>query len=176
MVQTPPAFADVHTLLESSWPKPRAGWFLFVTGAAILGVLAMSVAADRSPGMQGVAAAVSMIVPLSGMPLANYLQARKRRVEQPRLEMAEELVQLRHWPQAAQLLQAVLSRPATNPIARLQALVYFSNVLARFDRFEDVAVIADHVLETIPLDAPAVHQVKLARAMSLLRQDRLFDA
>jgi hypothetical protein len=176
MVPTPPDFSDVQTLLDNSWPKPRAGWFVFIAAAMILGLLSVSMASDRSPGLQGAAAMASMVLLVGGMSTTNYLQVRRRRVEQSRLEMAQELVQLKHWPQAAQLLQTVLSRPTTNPVARLQALVYFSDVLSRFERYEDITLIADHVLETIPLDAPAVHQVKLARATALLRQDRLFDA
>ena len=49
---------------------------------------------------------------LSGMTV--YL-VRKFRQEQQAVESAGELVQLRHWPQAAMVLEQYLSRPLGEP-------------------------------------------------------------
>jgi tetratricopeptide (TPR) repeat protein len=110
------------------------------------------------------------------MSLYSYLQVRARRGEQAQVEAAEELVQLRRWPQAALLLQSLLAKPSYLPMSRLQGLVYYTSVLGRFQRYDDVLAICDHLLEHIPPDAPIVHMIKLARGGALLRQDRLFDA
>jgi hypothetical protein len=175
----PPNFIDVNTLLETSQPRPRMAWFRFAVPAAILGVLAMAMFGQHSSDAQETVEALSslcMILLLAGMSLANYFQGRAARIEQVRLEAAEELVQLRRWPQAALLLQGVLSRPTRTPLARLQALLCLCSVAARYHRFDDVSLITEHLLETLPLDASVAHVVKLSRAMALLRQDRLFDA
>ncbi|MGA2229541.1 MAG: hypothetical protein ABSH22_01330 [Tepidisphaeraceae bacterium] len=179
MATPSPIFMDVRTLLESSRPRARVAWLGATLTLGLIAVVGIALLGDRNPDSQGSMEAVStvIIVTLVGcMTAANYLNARARRREQARIEAAEELVQLRRWPQAALLLQSILSQPTYTPLARLQALVYFSSVLARFHRFEDVIVIDEHLLETMPLDEAAVHMVKLARATALLREDRLFDA
>jgi hypothetical protein len=174
-----PMFVDVQTLLEASQPRPRVAWVAYFMGAALVSLLSLGFLADRSTYTQetaeGAGSAI-LVMLVVGTFAVNYFQARARRVEQARLEAAEELVQLRRWPQAAFLLQSILSRPTQSPVGRLQALVYLSSVLARFHRFDDVIAIDDHVLQTMPLETPAAHMVKLARGMALLREDRLFDA
>jgi len=175
----PPMFADVQTLLAASQPKRRVAWMTYATTCMILAILITSLLSNRSADEQQAFEAVStfvMVLLVGGMFLYNGLQARAQRAELGRLEAAEELVQLRRWPQAAMLLQSILSQPTRTPHARLQALVNFVNVLARFHRFEDVVTITEHVLETTPLDSGGVHILKLSRAMALLREDRLFDA
>lgn len=175
----PPMFADVRTLMETSRPRPRVAWFAYLAIASVLAIVAMNVFGDRTAASQEMMETFSsgvMVVMLAGITLTNYTQSRAGRAEQARLEAAEELVQLRRWPQAAMLLQGLMSHPTRTPQARVQALVYFTNVLARYHRFEDVIAIDDHLLETIPLDGPAVHVLKVSRGMALLREDRLFDA
>ena len=172
-------FFEVQTLLAESRPRPRVAWLGYVAGGGVVTMLAMMMFSDRSSSARGAAevlATVMMALFFIGTTTTNYLQTKARRTEQSRIEAAEELVQLRRWPQAAFLLQSILSRPTQTPVARLQALVYLSSVLARFHRFDDVIAIDDHLLETMSLEAPAVHIVKLAKAMALLCQDRLFDA
>jgi tetratricopeptide (TPR) repeat protein len=179
MEMPPPILVDVPTLLERSRPRPRAAWMAFAAGGGILAMLAMSMASDRSAESRQdmeVLAGFLMMLLVGGMYLTNYLQARAGRIEQARLEAAEELMQLRRWPQAALLLQSLLSRPTRSAVGRLQALAYLSNVLMRFHRFDEVLAIDEHLLESMPPEAPAVHVVKLARATALLRQDRLYDA
>jgi hypothetical protein len=174
-----PIFMDVRTLLQTSAPRPNRAWFGYFLATGVLAIFAMAVMGNRSQQAQEAVeglGTVTMLALLIAMTLTNYFHARARRIELVRLEAAEELVQLRRWPQAALLLQSLLSRPTRSPLSQLRALVYFSAVLARFHRFDDVITIDEHLLETMPLDAAAQHMVKLTRATSLLREDRLFDA
>ncbi|HUB25895.1 MAG TPA: hypothetical protein VL992_10740 [Tepidisphaeraceae bacterium] len=175
----PPMFADVQSLLATSQPRARLPWMTYALVAIAVSVLATTLFGGRTAGQQQAAEAAStfvMVLVLGSVFLANSMQARALRTEHARLEAAEELVQLRRWPQAAMLLQSILSRPARSPQARLQALVCFASVLSRFHRFDDVSTITEHLLETTPLESAGVHALRLARATALLRQDRLFDA
>jgi hypothetical protein len=92
------------------------------------------------------------------------------------LEAAEEMIQLRQWPQGAGLLCGVLGGPMSSPAARVQALMYMTTVFARVGRFEDVVAIHEYLLATVPMTEPSIHAVRLGRAMAILREDRLFDA
>jgi hypothetical protein len=175
----PPMFADVHALLAASRPRPRPIWVFYLAGLALLTVAAAMLPDSKESGPQQ---ALDVVLTLLAMALIagplvwGVIQNRARRTEFARLEAAEELVQLRRWPQAAILLQSILSSPARSHQARLQALACFVGVLARFHRFEDVLTVTDHLLQTVPLDSPGVHAVRLSRAMALLREDRLYDA
>lgn len=170
---------DVQTLLESSRPRPRLDWMAYLGVLAVAAVLGMSLLAERSGSAREDTESVAsliMVLVMAGMFLNTFLQTRAARLEHMRMELADELVQLRRWPQAAMLLQSMLSRPARSPIVRLQALLALCSVAARFHRFEDVTLITDQLLEEMPLDPMATHMIKLSRAMALLREDRLFDA
>jgi len=172
----PPMFADVQMLLAASQPKRRSMWVAFFP-VMMLTVLIASAFADHTSGQaQAVGMLVLILGIIGGLSVFTNFQARAQRAEYARLEAAEELVQLRRWPQAAVLLQSILSQPTRSQHTRLQALVCFVSVLARFHRFEDVEAIANHLLETINLESAGVHAIKLSRAMALLREDRLFDA
>jgi hypothetical protein len=172
----PPTFLDAQSLLESSRPRPRLDWLAYAAVIAVVGMLVLAAHPDSPQANLETLLSLLMVMVIGSMTLNNYLQARSIRVEQMRLEAAEELVQLRRWPQAAMLLQSFLSRPARSPMSRLQALVCYCGVAARFHRFEDVLAISDNLLNELPLDVMAAHMVKLTRAMALLREDRLFDA
>jgi len=170
---------EVRTLLEVSQPRGRGRWPAFVAGLGMVlavGVLSMAQRSDGAEQSAQTAISLLMLLALVGLTAYNYHQARARRKEQAQVEAAEELVQLRRWPQAAMALQSVLSRPAYLPMARFQALLYFTSVLSRFHRFDDVIEICDHLLQILPPTAPPVHMIKVTRGMALLRQDRLFDA
>jgi tetratricopeptide (TPR) repeat protein len=107
---------------------------------------------------------------------AGFVGVRRARAEYAAVGAVEELIQLRRWPEAGLLLQTMLSRPARSPFSRAQLLLYLSMVLARYHRFEDSVTVHDYVLHEIPLDDATEHAVRLARAMSLLREDNLLDA
>lgn len=97
-------------------------------------------------------------------------------VEQQRVQHAEDLVQLRRWQEAATLLGDLLSRPMRTPVARWRALVMLSAVLMRYHRFEDAITVHDVLLDGQVLDPRGDYGVRVARAMALLRVDRLYDA
>jgi tetratricopeptide (TPR) repeat protein len=84
-------------------------------------------------------------------------------------------MQLRRWAEAGMMLNETLSRPTRTPQARLQGLIYLATVLGRFGRFGDAVLVYEHLLEIEGLDPATIHGLKLGRAMSLLREERLFD-
>ncbi len=113
---------------------------------------------------------------IGSMALAAFLGVRKARAEHAAVAALEELIQLRRWPDAGLILQSLLSRPARSPFSRARALIYLAMVLTRYHRFEDSVLVHDYVLENIPLDDATDHGTRLARALSLLREENLLDA
>jgi tetratricopeptide (TPR) repeat protein len=77
---------------------------------------------------------------------------------------------------AGVMLQQMLSQPTRTMGARIQALIFLTSVLARYNRFEDAIGVQNYLLENAPLDGGTAHGIRLARAMSMLREDHLFDA
>jgi tetratricopeptide (TPR) repeat protein len=172
-------FLDVPALLERSQPAPRAGWFWYGAGTFLLVVMLSAYANTRTPQMAGVIrgiSAIAMIALMVGMGAITWLAVRAQRAEHLQLEAAEELVSLRRWPQAAVMLEAMLSKPTRSVGARVQALIYLSSVLARYHRFEDAIAVQDHLLQHVNLDDSTTHALRLGRAMAMLRDDHLFDA
>jgi tetratricopeptide (TPR) repeat protein len=173
----PPSFTDVRSLLEASQPRPRVTWVGYALALGTLLVLGVLMAgSSQSQQTLSTVSTLFMALCIGLIVLTNNLALRASRLEHARLQSAEELLHLRRWPQAAMLLQAMLSRPFRSMGARFQALFYFSGALARYHRFDDVIAISDYLIESLPHEEPAVHAVKLSRGMALLRQDRLFDA
>jgi tetratricopeptide (TPR) repeat protein len=113
---------------------------------------------------------------IGSMALAAFFGVRKARAEHAAIAALEELIQLRRWPDAALILQSLLSRPARSPFSRAQALIYLAMVLTRYHRFEDSVMVHDYVLEHIPLDDATDHGTRVARALALLREENLLDA
>jgi tetratricopeptide (TPR) repeat protein len=172
-------FLDVPVLLENSQPAHRGSWFWYGVGMVLLVVLISAYANTRGPQMAGIVRAISALLMLGlmvGMGIITWLAVKAQRGEQFQLEAAEELVTLRRWPQAAVLLETMLSRPTRTTAARVQALIYLSSVLARYHRFEDAIAVQNHLLENVNLDESTVHALRLGRAMAMLRDDHLFDA
>jgi tetratricopeptide (TPR) repeat protein len=58
----------------------------------------------------------------------------------------------------------------------VQALIFLSSVLARYNRFDDAIAVQNHLLEHVNLDPSTAHALRLGRAMAMLREDHLFDA
>lgn len=160
-------------------PRARGGWTMYILGGLLLLAMVMSYLAGQSPAMEKVVralSALSMFGVMAAMALIFSLTARKHREEQRQLESAEELVQLRRWPEAAMMLGGLLSRPARSPGLRVHALIFLSSVLARYHRFDDAILVQNHLLENVLLDPGTTHALKLGRAMAMLRQDHLVDA
>ena len=102
---------------------------------------------------------------------------RRAKQEQLQIQGIEELLRLRRWTEAAAaLLDQMLNQPARTPGARIQALIFLTSVLARYNRFDDAIAVQDYLLDEVPLDGGTAHGIKLARAMAMLREDHLFDA
>jgi len=185
MIETAPQplannFLDVPTLLEASEPRPRIPWSRFLVAGFVL-ALFLSWFINRSAVPQAQDALESLVAfGLMGfagiITLISVYTVRRIRAEQAAVSAVDELVQLRRWPEAGVMLQAMLSQPARSPLARAQSLLYLGMVLARYHRFEDSVTVHDYLLEEIPLDDVTEHGVRLGRAMSLLREENLLDA
>src|SRR5256885_4107869 len=176
---SPAALLDVPSLLESSQPRPRIGWFWYGAGGFLLvvfGATLLSGHSETGKKLVDSLSAVLMAALIAGMMMLTIRTVRRHRAEQQEVEAASELVQLRRWPQAAMLLQEVLSRPARSLGLRSQALIYLGAVLARYDRFDDAINVYNHLLDHDLVDGGAAYGLRLGRAMAMLREDHLFDA
>jgi hypothetical protein len=74
------------------------------------------------------------------------------------------------------MLDALLSRPTRTVRTRMQALIYLAAVLTRFHQFPTATALYDYLIGSQMLDPQTCHGLRLGRAMSLLREDRLVDA
>jgi tetratricopeptide (TPR) repeat protein len=175
----PPQFLDVATLLERSRPQAPA-----VRLWQVLGVFMLVVVVSTYLGRQGTQAAqvmsvvsgLLMLLLIATLATLSWTTVRRVRGEQMQLEALEELVRLRRWPDAAIVLDQMLHQPMRTPQARVQALIFLTTVLARYNRFEDAITVQNYLLEEIPLDGGTSHGLRVARAMAMLREDHLFDA
>jgi hypothetical protein len=180
MTEPPVAgFLDVPVLLERSQPRRSP-----LRGIYFLGIFMLVVLLSAFASSQGAAAAnavrllsaLAMVGIMAGLFFYSGYLARHHRAEQLQLEAIEELVTLRRWPQAALLLQSMLSQPTRSPHSRVQALIYLAGVLSRYHRFDDAIAVQDHLLDTVNMDENTAHGIRLGRAMAMLREDHLFDA
>ncbi len=175
----PRTFLDVPVLLELSEPVGRVSrlWFL---GGGVLLIMVMTVAASsaepRVRGVVHVLVGLAMIGLMAGLTAMTVYVVRKFRQEQQAVESAGELVQLRHWPQAAMVLERYLSRRARTSQLRTQALIYLASVLNRYHRFTDAIAVQEYLLDSGRVDLGTAYGLKLGRAMAILREDHLFDA
>jgi len=172
-------FLHVPTLLESSQPKPRVGLFWYALGGfllVVLGAALVSQGSETGRRLVDALSAVLMVTVIVGMGVFTAITVKRHRGEQQEVEAVAELVQLRRWPEAAVVLEQVLSRPARTAALRGQALIYLGSVLARYHRFDDAIAVFDHLLDNNLVDAPTAHGLRLGRAMAMLREDHLFDA
>jgi hypothetical protein len=174
-----PEFLDVPTLLERSQPRPRGLWMWYILGAFLIVVLG-SVVLNRQSGamaqLVNVLSALVMLGLIGGLMLFTWLIVRRARAEHQQLEAVEELIQLRRWPQAGAALTFMLSQPTRTAAGRVQALIYLSSVLARYNRFDDAIAVQNHLLDNVMMDAGTAHALRLGRAMAMLREDHLVDA
>jgi hypothetical protein len=174
-----PAFLDPNELIERSQPVPRAGIFWYMVGGFAIVVVTSTIAGGKSAEAQAAVrmlAGLVMVFLMVGLSILTWYLAQRQRDEQRQLEAIEELVQLRRWPEAAVMLQAMLSAASRTPQARVQALIYLSAVLARYHRFADAMVVQQHLLDNVNLEDGTAYALRLGRAMALLHEDRLVDA
>jgi hypothetical protein len=172
-------FLDVPRLLQDSIPRQRASWFGYGIGALLLVVLMTALLVARSDANRELTqlfSAGAMLGIIVAMTVMGVSTVKRHRAAQAMVDAAGELAQLRRWPQAALVLEQVLSRPMPGYAMRTQALVYLSSVLSRYHRFEDAIVVHNHLLDNDLVDDAIGFGVRAARAMAMLRDDHLFDA
>ncbi len=174
-----PVYAEVQTVLALSLPRRSVRNLLPFAGAIMLGVLVMLYLTTTSATSSGeITFAVLFFASLLviWIVLANILAIRALQNELARIDVAAELMQLRRWDQAGMMLQNMLLASMRTHGTRAQALVLLAGVFGRLRRFDDALTILDHLLEAVDLDLGSRHRIKLARAQSLLHEDRLVDA
>jgi tetratricopeptide (TPR) repeat protein len=172
------SFLNVDMLLELSRPRQRTAWLWY--GTVIFATMVMLSTAARSGLPNGAqlvntVSALLMLGLIVGIISITVAAARSVQKEQRQLESVEELMQLRRWPEAAALVDDLLSRPTRTPQARFQGLVFLATVLARYHRFADAITVYEHLLQLEGLDGQTAFALKVGRAMAMLREDRLFD-
>lgn len=164
---------DVPRLLHASAARggPPVGRLLLVgVGVAVALRLVVPAAIGQSLSALALLGTLVSVIAVSASAYRGLV------AEQQQVQQAEDLVQLRRWQEAATLLDRLLSRPTRSPIARWRALVMLSAVLMRYHRFEDAIAVHDVLLEGQVLDPRGDYGLRVARAMALLRVDRLYDA
>lgn len=178
MTEEASGFLDVEALLESSEPRPGGTWLWYAAGAFLLLILVSSYLAGRSiagPWLVELVSTMSMMALVGGMGYMAWAGGRAVIREQQQVEAIEELVLLRRWSEAAEMLRRLLSRPARTPQARVQSLVYLASVLGRYHRWADAITVYEYLLDLDVLDPDASYGLQLGRAMAMLHEERLFD-
>ena len=177
---TPGEEIDVERLLHAS--QPGGGWgrgVLLLPPIGLLSMLAAVAVLLLTPGGRGPWPALVSLA-LLGVSLTTTLLlarlAKLARGERRLVDEIEELLLLRHVPQAADALAKLLGRPMRLPQNRLVALAHLARLLERRGRFDDAAEVAQIVIDSPLIDPASRFAVGCGRAMSLLRADRLFDA
>ncbi len=169
---------DPHRLIETSRSRPAfGGRLLILFGSGFLGLLLLGLVAESlPPAVATVAPTLVMLGVLAvSMTMAWHASAAVR-AQQAQLNAAEHAVHHRQWSRAAELLTNLLAGPVRVPPTRLSALAQLSAVLSRYDRFDDAVAVHDELLDTGQLDPGTLYQLRVARAVALLRSDRLVDA
>ncbi len=172
-------FLDVHSLLESSHPRPRVNWFWYGVGIFALVVMIASYVSSKSQAAEKWVDLASVLLMLgigAAMATLTMRAVARQRSEHQQVEAIEELVQLRRWDQAGMMIHNLLSHPTRMPQARVQALIYLTSVLARYHRFDDAIEVQNYLIEHHFVDPGTEYGLRLGRAMAQLRQDHLVDA
>lgn len=176
-----PAFLDAPRLLESSRVVPIRipAWPMLIF--AVAGLFLLS-ADPSNPVIKGLQFSLLPLLLLVSIGLTVYRIRMNRRLaaESDAVTTLDELVQLRRWPEAADLAQRVLGQPMVAADRRVYALLGLAALLTRYHRFADARLVHEALLEPEPdeagVDPTLAHSIKVARAMSLLREDHLVDA
>jgi len=171
-------FLDVNLLLEQSLPRAPGRWLGYGALAflALLLLGAFGAGSSSAPPLLQSIYILGMIALMGSFGVMSWINARAAQQEQRQMQSAEELIQLRRWDQAALLLRQILSQPARSMQSHVQMLLYLAAVLARYHRYADTATVYDHLLEMDYQDEQSVHALRAGRAMSLLHDERLYDA
>lgn len=177
---------NVEALLEQSLPRGRyavgaagGGWVFGlavpVTVVVLVALLIARSEPDLAPAMQ-TAVGFAVLAVFLAFAMGNFARAQRAAEERRLLDQLEDLMTLRRWPEAAALATGLLSGPMTNHLARVRALVFLSGVLSRYHQFSAAVEVHNHLLQNVELDPGLELTLKVARALALLREDRLLDA
>ena len=173
----PPPFLDVPALLDKAPQRAQAPRAWFFIGGVLLVVMTMAYLSSGDAARVAQALVpLLMVLGVGTMLVLSFGNLRRHRSDVRQLEAAEELVQLRRWPEAAVTLEQLLSAPPRSPAVRVQGLIFLSGVLARYGRFNDAIAVQDYLLEHVSMDGPTEGALRVGRAMGMLREDHLFDA
>lgn len=172
-------FSDVEGLLDRSRPGVSRMRF-WQAGVIFLAMVVLGGFLGRSQATLG-----PLVDVISGVILAslvgaffgiNWSTVRRFRRETAAVQAIEELVQLRYWPQAAVGLRELLSQPMNLPSNRCHALMLLGGVLNRYNLFDSALRVQQSLIDDRQLDPFSEMTIRLSRAATLLREDRLFDA
>ncbi len=172
-------FLSVPDLLEHSQPRPMVPWLWYLLGIILLTSMVGAYWGSNNELASFVLNLLTFLVmvgSLAGLMLIYRRTARLFRREHQQVEAVGELIQLRHWSQAAGLLQQLMSSPMRAAPMRIQALIFLASVQARYHRFAQAIEIHEYLLENVQLDPMTDHGIRLARVIALLHEDRLTDA
>lgn len=183
MSDLPPAtsFLDPRPLIDSSRVAVTRipGWPAMIVLLMVLFLLSSSSDEPVVRGLQFAVLPALMLLSVGLMVFRRRL-AQRAMAETEAVAALEELMQLRRWPEAADLARRVLSQPMLMPDRRVYALMSLASLLSRYHRFEEARIVHDSLLDAeaagLLLDPSVAHSIKVARAMSLLRDDHLVDA
>jgi tetratricopeptide (TPR) repeat protein len=178
---TTTSFLNPQELIDSSRPLGVRvpTWPLLLMGLFVLLLLSSS---SQEPAIRVLQfATLPLLLLMSiGLTVFRVRLARRAAAESEAVAALDEMIQLRRWPEAASLAHRVLSQPMFLPDRRLFALMSLAALLARYHRFSDARIVHDTLLNPAPgemvPDPSLAHSIKVARAMSLLRDDHLVDA
>ncbi|HVT88871.1 MAG TPA: hypothetical protein VHD56_08475 [Tepidisphaeraceae bacterium] len=179
MSENPQQFLDVDALLERSRPRAPGARLGRMAGVFLLVVLLSAFVSSRGGEAASVVDLISNLVMVGlvgGLILFSWRTTRRTRMESMALQAIDELLCLRRWPEAAGVLNTMLSRPVVLAQSRTQGLIFLSGLLARYHRFDDAIRVQDELIENGRLDPASEYSLKMSRTMAMLRQDHLVDA
>ncbi len=174
----PPApvlLPDIRILLQNSQPtrilpifRPGTGLF-FLIAILLIGILPIELPIK-----------ILMILLAGGLFCACFIYfwylIKNQRSENAQLNQIEDQIALKRYPEAASMLQYMMSTPMRTQPNRLRAMFLLGAVLSRMLRFEDALIPFNSLIQDEELVGPAGVAVKLGRAMAMLHSDHLFDA
>ncbi len=170
---------DVPRLLQASRPSAGAGrYLLLLPPLGLAGLLGAVILMLFSPGRSfwlPVMALVSLAAS-AGALVAMARIATRARQERRVVSEIEELITLRHFRPAAGRLVGLMSRPMRLGPNRTMAMVQLARVLERYGRFEEAIEVAEAIGRDPAADPATRFILGCARAMSMLRAGRLYDA
>lgn len=174
-------FLDPRVLLESSRPVQLRIPTWPLLGVVLLGLIVLSSNSDNPTFRAIQFAVIPMIFLIAiGLTIFRLRLSRRASIESDAVATLDELIQLRRWPEAAEVANRVLRQPMLLPDRRVVALMGLASLLSRYHRFAEARMVHDALLEPEmgdPLIDPTLaHSVKVARAMAMLREDHLVDA